>query len=105
MSTQASPEGGTNDVILRTSHLAKNFGQLQAVRDLNIEVQRGDVFGFLGPNGAGKSTTVGMILNLVAPSGGTIELFGRNLADNPWLALRRIGAVIEEPAFYPYLSG
>jgi ABC-2 type transport system ATP-binding protein len=95
----------TPDVILRTSHLAKNFGHLQAVKDLNIEVHRGDVFGFLGPNGAGKSTTVGMILNLVAPSGGTIELFGHNLADNPWAALRRIGAVIEEPAFYPYLSG
>jgi ABC-2 type transport system ATP-binding protein len=85
--------------------LSKSFGKLQAVKDLNIELRRGEVFGFLGPNGAGKSTTVGMILNLVTPSEGKIELFGRDLTDDPWAALRRIGAVIEEPAFYPYLSG
>jgi len=95
----------SSDIILRTSGLTKRFGTLEAVKDLNIEIRRGDVFGFLGPNGAGKSTTVGMILGLVAPTAGSIELFGRNLKDNPWSALRRIGAVIEEPAFYPYLSG
>lgn len=95
----------SRDVILRTSTLTKRFGRLEAVKDLNIEIRRGEVFGFLGPNGAGKSTTVGMILGLVAPTAGSIELFGRNLKDNPWSALRRIGAVIEEPAFYPYLSG
>ena len=93
------------DVILRTAALTKRFGTLEAVKNLNIEIHRGEVFGFLGPNGAGKSTTVGMILGLVAPTSGSIELFGRNLKDNPWSVLRRIGAVIEEPAFYPYLSG
>jgi ABC-2 type transport system ATP-binding protein len=93
------------DVILRTSALTKRFGTLEAVKNLNIEIHRGEVFGFLGPNGAGKSTTVGMILGLIAPTSGSIELFGHNLKDNPWSALRRIGAVIEEPAFYPYLSG
>jgi ABC-2 type transport system ATP-binding protein len=90
---------------LRTSGLTKSFGTLKAVDNLNIEIRRGEVFGFLGPNGAGKSTTVGMILNLVAPTAGTIELFGQNLKENTWAALRRIGAVIESPAFYPYLSG
>ena len=85
--------------------MTKSFGTLKAVDNLNIEIRRGEVFGFLGPNGAGKSTTVGMILNLVAPTAGTIELFGHNLKDNTWAALRRIGAVIESPAFYPYLSG
>jgi ABC-2 type transport system ATP-binding protein len=85
--------------------LTKSFGTLKAVDNLNIEIRRGEVFGFLGPNGAGKSTTVGMILNLVAPTAGTIELFGQNLKENTWAALRRIGAVIESPAFYPYLSG
>lgn len=94
-----------SDIILRTSALTKRFGTLEAVKNLNIEIHRGEVFGFLGPNGAGKSTTVGMILGLVAPTSGNIELFGHNLKDNPWSALRRIGAVIEEPAFYPYLSG
>jgi|WetSurMetagenome_2_1015567.scaffolds.fasta_scaffold12775_5 ABC-2 type transport system ATP-binding protein len=94
-----------NDVILRTRGLSKDFGKLRAVDNLNIEIRRGDVFGFLGPNGAGKSTTVGMILNLVSPTSGSVELFGRELTENPWAALRRIGAVIESPAFYPYLSG
>jgi ABC-2 type transport system ATP-binding protein len=78
---------------------------LEAVKDLNLELRRGEVFGFLGPNGAGKSTTVGMILGLIAPTAGNIELFGLKLNGNRWTALRRVGAVIEEPAFYPYLSG
>lgn len=93
------------DIILRTYELTKRFGTLEAIKNLNIELHRGEVLGFLGPNGAGKSTTVGMILSLVAPTSGSIELFGHNLKNDPWAALRRIGAVIEEPAFYPYLSG
>jgi ABC-2 type transport system ATP-binding protein len=110
MTTQAVVEtkpgsSGSNDIILRTTGLTKSFGKLKAVDNLNIEIRRGEVFGFLGPNGAGKSTTVGMILNLVAPTAGRIELFGQNLTDNTWAVLRRIGAVIESPAFYPYLSG
>jgi ABC-2 type transport system ATP-binding protein len=94
-----------NDVILRTTGLTKRFGSLVAVNNLNLELRRGEVFGFLGPNGAGKSTTVGMILGLVAPSTGRIELFGKKLDGNSWPLLRRVGAIIEEPAFYPYLSG
>jgi ABC-2 type transport system ATP-binding protein len=105
--TTAIDPGATKagDIILRTTALTKRFGALEAVKDLNIEIHRGEVFGFLGPNGAGKSTTVGMILGLVAPTSGNIELFGHNVKGNLWSALRRVGAVIEEPAFYPYLSG
>ena len=106
--TNTEPSTGTTrreDIILRTTGLTKHFGKLEAVKNLNLELRRGEVFGFLGPNGAGKSTTVGMILGLVAPTAGSIELFGRNLKDNQWAALRRVGAIIEEPAFYPYLSG
>jgi ABC-2 type transport system ATP-binding protein len=99
------PRGTKDDIILRTTALTKRFGALEAVKDLNIDIRRGEVFGFLGPNGAGKSTTVGMILGLVAPTSGNIELFGHNIKGNLWSALRRVGAVIEEPAFYPYLSG
>ncbi len=99
------PSKTTQDVILRLEGLSKRFGRLEAVKDLNLEVRRGEVFGFLGPNGAGKSTTVGMILGLIAPTSGSIELFGQNLDKDRWGALRRVGAVIEEPAFYPYLSG
>jgi ABC-2 type transport system ATP-binding protein len=100
-----APSAKKTETILRTTGLGKRFGQLEAVKNLNLELHRGEVFGFLGPNGAGKSTTVGMILGLIKPTTGSIELFGRNFEDNRWAALRRIGAVIEEPAFYPYLSG
>jgi ABC-2 type transport system ATP-binding protein len=93
------------DMVLRTVGLSKNFGKLEAVKNLNLELRRGEVFGFLGPNGAGKSTTVGMILGLIAPTAGSIELFGVKQDGHHWTALRRIGAIIEEPAFYPYLSG
>jgi len=102
--SQPVPEKDSQ-VILRITGLSKCFGNLEAIKDLNLELRRGEVFGFLGPNGAGKSTTVGMILGLIAPTSGKIELFGRKLEDNRWAALRRIGAVIEAPAFYPYLSG
>jgi len=100
-----SDSGDGSDVILRTIGLTKRFGKLEAVRDLDLELSRGEVFGFLGPNGAGKSTTVGMILGLIAPTAGSVELFGLKLGTNPWAALRRVGAVVEAPAFYPYLSG
>ena len=93
------------DIILRTTGLTKYFGTLGAVKNLNLELRRGEVFGFLGPNGAGKSTTVGMLLGLVAPTAGDIEIFGLNLKEHRWGILRRVGAIIEEPSFYPYLSG
>ncbi len=103
---QVSPHFGKDgDVILRTVGLTKHFGKISAVKDLNLELRRGEVFGFLGPNGAGKSTTVGMILGLVTPTAGSIELFGQKIDGHQWSALRRVGAIIEEPAFYPYLSG
>lgn len=94
-----------HECILRIIGLTKRFGKVTAVNDLNLELYRGEVFGFLGPNGAGKSTTVGMILGLVAPTAGSIEVFGLGLQENFWTVLRRIGAVVESPAFYPYLSG
>ncbi len=94
-----------NDVILRTVGLTKKFGALTAVNNMNLELHRGEVFGFLGPNGAGKSTTVGMILGLIAPTSGYVELFGTRLYGHSWPLMRRVGAIIEEPAFYPYLSG
>ena len=98
-----NPRAG--EVVLRTIGLTKYFGTLAAVKDLNLELHCGEVFGFLGPNGAGKSTTVGMILGLIEPTAGEIEVFGLKLKEHRWPILRRIGAIIEEPAFYPYLSG
>ena len=94
-----------NDVVVRTEHLTKHYGKLVAVDDLNLEVHRGQVFGFLGPNGAGKSTTMCMMLGLIAPTSGNIEIFGLSLKSNLADILCKIGAVMESPGFYPYLSG
>lgn len=94
-----------NDVVVRTEHLTKHYGKLVAVDDLNLEVHRGQVFGFLGPNGAGKSTTMCMMLGLIAPTSGNIEIFGLSVKSNLADILCKIGAVMESPGFYPYLSG
>src|SRR5690242_15912320 len=91
--------------ILRTEGLRKNYGKIEAVAGLDLRVHRGEVFSFLGPNGSGKSTTVGMILGLIRPTAGRALVFGNDMTLHPWPTLKRIGAVIESPAFYPYLSG
>lgn len=101
----ASVVNKDREVILRTIALTKVFGKLVAVKNLNLELHRGEVFGLLGPNGAGKSTTVGMILGLIAPTGGSVEAFGLKFEENRWSILRRVGAIVDSPAFYPYLSG
>ena len=93
------------EVILRTVGLTKKFGKRTAVNNLNLEIRKGEVFGFLGPNGSGKSTTVSMIVGLIAPTSGSVNAFGMNLKENYWPIMRRLGATIESPAFYPYLSG
>jgi ABC-2 type transport system ATP-binding protein len=95
----------SSELVVRTEHLTKRFGQLVAVDDLHLEVNRGDVFGFLGPNGSGKSTTMGMILGLIAPTRGKVEVFGLNVRDHLPRILKRIGAITESTGFYPYLSG
>jgi ABC-2 type transport system ATP-binding protein len=94
-------------VVLRTERLSKQFGKLTAVQNLNLEVQRGDVFGLLGPNGSGKTTTLRMLLGLIWPTDGQIYLFGDPMTDDHLRrrALQRIGAIVEQPAFYSYLSG
>ncbi len=92
-------------VILEASSLTKRFKQIVAVDDLNLSVKTGEVLGFLGPNGAGKSTTVGMILGLIKPSSGTVRIAGQELTTKPSLVSENIGAIIENPAFYPYMSG
>lgn len=92
-------------VVLRTHNLTKRFGPLLAVDGLDLDVRAGEVLGFLGPNGSGKSTTVGMILGLIAPTAGKVEFHGHDLALRRAFVYRAIGAIIETPAFYPFLSG
>jgi len=99
------PQGPARDVVLQTVRLTKAYGKRLAVNDLNLEVARGEVFGFLGPNGAGKTTTIRMMLNLIKPTFGEVRLFGQRLDQHPRSLLPRVGALIEQPAFQSYLSG
>jgi ABC-2 type transport system ATP-binding protein len=92
------------DVVLKTRGLSKRFGKRWGARDLNLEVHRGDVFCFLGPNGAGKSTTIRMILTLLRPTSGTIEIFGQDLHQNRGAVLSRVCGIVEKPDFYLYLT-
>ena len=92
------------EVILRTHGLSKKFGKRWAAKDLNLEVQRGDVFCFLGPNGAGKSTTIRMVLTLLMPSSGSIEMFGMDLHKHRHAVLSRVCGIVEKADFYLYLS-
>lgn len=91
-------------MILRTLNLSKRFGQRWAVADLNLAVEPGQIFGFLGPNGAGKSTTIRMLLALIKPSRGSYEFFGQDAHRKGARVLRKIGALVEKPDFYLYLS-
>jgi len=94
-----------SNVIISTSRLTKAFGRLVAVNDLHLQVVRGDVFGFLGPNGSGKTTTIRMLLGLIRPTAGRATIFGMDNAYQLPSILPRIGAIVETPVFYPYLSG
>ena len=92
------------ETVLRTKGLSKRFGNRWVVKDLNIEVHRGDIFSFLGPNGAGKSTTIRMVLTLLRPTSGSIEIFGMDLHKNRSVVLSRVCGIVEKPDFYLYLS-
>lgn len=89
--------------VIQISSLSKRFKDLLAVDELELHVNRGDVFGFLGPNGAGKSTTIRMMLSLISPTSGTINIFGKSLLENRKEILKNIGAIVEKPDFYQYL--
>jgi ABC-type multidrug transport system ATPase subunit len=93
-----------NDIIVQTKNLGKRYRKRWAARNVNLEVHRGDVFGFLGPNGAGKSTTIRMILSLIKPTEGEAQLFGHSLRTHRSEALRNVGGIVEKPDFYLYLS-
>jgi ABC-type multidrug transport system ATPase subunit len=90
--------------IIELRGLRKHYGDFHAVDGLDLTVQAGDVYGFLGPNGAGKSTSIRMMMSLIRPTGGTIKIFGLDLTTNRESILRRIGAIVERPDFYNYLT-
>jgi ABC-2 type transport system ATP-binding protein len=98
----ATPRGA---VVVRLKDLSKRYGQRLAVDHLSLDVQRGEIYGFLGPNGAGKTTTIRMLLGLIAPTGGAVELLGEDMLANRTRLLPQVGALVEQPALYPYMNG
>ena len=90
--------------VIEINNLTKRFKNLSAVDNLSLNVYKGDVFGFLGPNGAGKSTTIRMMLTLINPNSGYIKLFGKELKENRKEIFRKVGAIVEKPDFYLYLT-
>jgi len=95
----------TSGLAIETRGLSKHFGQQAAVDHVDLAVPHGTVFGFLGPNGSGKTTTIRMLLGLAAASAGTVTLLGQEMPDKLHEVLPRVGALVEGPAFYPFLSG
>lgn len=92
------------DCIVRVKGVCKTFNGIIALNNLEMDVRKNDIYGFLGPNGSGKSTTLRMLLSLVKPEEGSIEIFGEDLAFNRASIIRRIGAMVEKPAFYNRVS-
>ena len=92
-------------LVIQAKGLCKRYGKRRVVNGVDLEVRRGDVFGFLGPNGAGKSTTIRMLTGLVRPDAGTVRLFGHDLRREHNRALARVGAVVEAPSLYSHLTG
>lgn len=90
--------------VIELRGLRKKYGEFTAVDGLDLTVRKGDIYGFLGPNGAGKSTTIRMMLSLIRPTEGSVHLFGQPLAEHREALLARIGAIVERPDFYNYLT-
>ena len=90
---------------IETAGLSKHFGKVPAVDGIDLGVPTGSVFGFLGPNGSGKTTTIRVLLGLVSPTAGTWRLFGQDMPKASPKVLPRVGALVEGPAFYPWLTG
>ncbi|MGB9741007.1 MAG: ABC transporter ATP-binding protein [Candidatus Bathyarchaeia archaeon] len=91
--------------VIKFSGVSKRYGDVTAVDYLDLEVRRGEIFGLLGPNGSGKSTTLKMILGLVKPDSGSVNVLGVNVEDDPVAVKRRIGYVPESPRIYEFLTG
>ena len=91
--------------ILQTDRLTKIIGEKELVRDVDLHVRKGEIYGFLGPNGAGKTTVMKLVTNLWKPTGGRVLLFGEPLTPTSYGVLKRMGSIIEFPTFYPHMTG
>lgn len=90
--------------IVQTSHLSKHYSTVRAVDDVNIEIKKGEIYGFLGLNGAGKTTTIRMMLGMIKPSQGKVYLFGKEVSKSPLEIWNRVGHMVEIPYSYPELT-
>lgn len=95
----------SNEPIISLSHVTKRIGRTTIIDDLTFDVPQGEIFGFLGPNGAGKTTTIRMIVGLMSITKGQIVIKGKNIKTEFEQAIRHVGAIVESPEMYKYLSG
>jgi lantibiotic transport system ATP-binding protein len=93
-----------SELILETNGLTKKFGKRSAVENVDLRLAKGEIYGFLGPNGAGKTTTIRMLLGLARPTGGTIQIFGKDLKKEKLQILRKVGSLVEYPSYYGHLT-
>lgn len=91
--------------VLKVENVYKRLGKRDIIKGISFSVKEGEIFGFLGPNGAGKTTTIRMLVGLIAPNKGTISIMGKEISKEREAALKEVGAVVENPELYTYLSG
>ena len=103
--TTASDGSPGAALAIETRGLTKSFGRQRAVAEVDLAVPAGSVYGFLGPNGSGKTTTIRMLLGLTSATEGEVRVLGESMPDRSRDVLPRVGALVEGPAFYPFLSG
>ncbi|MEK3888571.1 ABC transporter ATP-binding protein [Bacillus sp. FSL K6-3431] len=92
------------ETIVQTNNLTKRFKGRKAVNGVNLEIQKGEIYGFLGPNGAGKTTTIRMLLGLMRPTHGSIRMFNKELTKEKLAILRKVGSLVESPSYYGHLT-
>lgn len=93
-----------NEYVIQTNHLTKRFKGRKVVNDVNLEIKKGEIYGFLGPNGAGKTTTIRMLLGLMKPTYGSIRIFNQDLKKNKMSILKKVGSLVESPSYYGHLT-
>src|SRR5690625_2928972 len=91
--------------IIKTNRLTRKYGKQYAVNNINLNVKEGSIYGFLGPNGAGKSTTIRMLLGLIKPSTGSVQILGKDLRKHRMEILSQVGSLVEAPSYYGHLTG
>ena len=92
------------EYIVETKNLTKSFGKERAVSNLEMKIPKGEIYGFLGPNGAGKTTTIRILLGLMRPTSGSVQLFGKDMKNSRIEILKNVGSLVENPSYYPHLT-